>query len=135
MKKVLKNISCFVMVMALCFGFVSIISAKSVEATMNYNQNVMFIKSNTSANLETVVKAYNMSGPILVENTIQRIVDITGVYKNVGQRKFEVTATNVQFKQIYTDVKNGTADTRTIWVNQTPGSTMNGKFYINNYVG
>lgn len=121
-------------VLAICFTFVSITTAKSVEMTMNYNQNVMFTKSATSANLETVVKAYNMSGPITIENTIQRKIDGKN-YINVGQRKFQIATTNVQFKEIYNNVRGGTMDTRTIWVNQTSGSTMNGKFYINNYVG
>ena len=128
MKKILGIMALF----SICFIVVSVVDAKSlrdVYLRAGYDTQVI-IKNDTEAKFHTSVLAtYMNEDAIDIENTVQRKND-KGNWQNQGQDTVTVKSLNEGYEIEYILYK--VADTRSIWVNKTPGTTLKGNVYINN---
>ena len=128
MKKILGIMALF----GICFIVISVVDAKSlrdVYLRAGYDTQVI-IKNDTEAKFHTSVLAtYLNEDAIEIENTVQR-KDSFGIWRNNGQDSSVITTLNEGYELNYT--LYGVADTRSIWVNKTPGTTLKGNVYINN---
>ena len=111
MKKV---VSILTIIMLVACSMLGVVSAKSQDGSIGYHENVYFVKYSTEGKFHTSIVASNViNGTIKVENTIQR-KNLFGNWVNKDN-----------------DLET-TADTRTIWLNETQNSFLQGRFYINN---
>ena len=128
MKKILGIMALF----GICFIVISVVDAKSlrdVYLRAGYDTQVI-TKNDTESEFHTSVLAtYMNEDAIEIENTVQR-KNLIGNWENKGQDIIMVRSLNEGYEINY--VLYGVADTRSIWVNVTPGTTLKGNVYINN---
>ena len=127
MKKV---VSILTIIMLVACSMLGVVSAKSQDGSIGYHENVYFVKYSTEGKFHTSIVASNViNGTIKVENTIQR-KNLFGNWVNKDNDFFYMSYAN-QTSEINYDLET-TADTRTIWLNETQNSFLQGRFYINN---
>lgn len=108
------------------------VNAKSLRGvTLRANDDTQYIvKYNTEALFHTSVLATSINASeILIENTVQR-KNSKGNWVNKAQVYPLVKKLNVGYDTNFN--MYSTADTRSIWVNVTSGTTLVGNVYINN---
>ena len=127
MKKVVSILTIIILVACSMLG---VVSAKSQSGSIGYHEIVSFVKYSTEAKFHTSIKSSNvLNGPITVENTIQR-KNSKGTWVNKDNGFFNMTYVNQDSKINYN--LGSTDDTRTLWLNETQNSFLQGTFYINN---
>lgn len=115
-----------------CLFISTNVNAKSLRGvTMRSRTDTQHIvKYNTEALFHTSVLATSMnSSKISIENTVQR-KNSKGNWVNKAQVYPLVQKLNVGYETNFN--LYSTADTRSIWVNVTDGTTLVGDLYINN---
>ena len=127
MKKV---VSILTIIMLVACSMLGVVSAKSIDGSIGYGEDVIVTKNETTGDLHTAIVASNVvNGPIKVENTIQR-KNSSGNLVNRGRGYFYM-ATIGQDSHINYSI-GSTAQTRSVWFNMTNNSFLQGRFYINN---
>ncbi len=110
----------------------TIVSAKSYEYVLNYgkSQSVSFIKYNADSNIHTAIKAYqlNNASAISVNTNIQ--VNKLGLWKNHQTQNTVVKNLNSAYELNFNPTGGG--NTKAIWTNKTSGTSLYGRFYLNN---
>lgn len=120
------------MAIVVCLIVTTSVSAKSLrDIYLRAGDDVqVIVKNDTEAKFHTSVLAtYMNASQISVENTVQR-KNIFGSWQNKQQVYPLVKVLNQGYDTNF-DLKS-TADTRSIWVNVTSGTTLIGNVYINN---
>ena len=126
MKKV---VSILTIIMLVACSMLGVVSAKSQDGSIGYHEIVSFVKYSTEGKFHTSIKSSNViNGTIKVENTIQR-KNSSGTWVNKANGFFYMSYAN-QISEINYDLKT-TDDTRTLWLNETQNSFLQGRFYIN----
>ena len=127
MKKV---VSILTIIMLVACSMLGVVSAKSQDGSIGYHETVYFVKYSTEGKFHTSIVSSNViNGPIKVENTIQR-KNSSGRWVNFANAFYNMSYAN-QTSEINYDLEK-TDDTRTIWLNETQNSFLQGRFYINN---
>lgn len=128
----MKRISLFILAVVVCDFFSSNVDAKSLRGvTLRNNADVEnIVKYKTEALFHTSVLATSMNASeISIGNTIQR-KNSKGNWVNKAQVYPLIKKLNIGYESNFN--LYSTADTRSIWLNVTPGTTLVGNLYINN---
>lgn len=128
MKKGIIKTFAFALIISLAFGTISFVSAAMVQKGIGYNENILLIEKVSADFHTTLYPTVIQSGPVRVENTVQR-KNSSGNYVNISRGYLSVQTTN-QALHINYNNPNGKESVRSIWVNQTRNSFVSGDWYL-----
>lgn len=131
MKKVHK-ITMFVLIAIV--GVVSLVtvSAKSYEYILHYGitQSVSFVKYNCENNVHTAIKASSLNGASSIEVLTEVFTEKDEILTKVGDNRTLINTLNFAYETNFSNTGGG--DTMVRWTNLSKGTTLQGRFYINN---
>lgn len=124
----MKKILTFVVLVALCFGFVGVVNAasKDKDETLNYNDSTTIEKADTWSTYYTRFLTKGLTNSPTVKTTTQRkLLGIWGLPSSVTQ-----TVSNVSY--VYTVQWSGMnfLDTRATWLNTKSSSQIAANFRL-----
>ena len=124
MKKTIKNIASFGIILCACFTFIVLVSA-SEYSVLSYNSSHRITKSSLGTKFYTSISSTSVSGTPTVETEAGRQM-FNLIWYDSGKANIRFTAAG-QANVTSWDA-NGTYNTRATWTNITSGTSISAYF-------